>query len=195
MISHKHKCIFLHIPKSGGLSLNNALSKKIHVEKEFKTGHRRYEDYINHFGKNILTYYSFTFVRNPWDRLVSSFHYLKNGGIGNRYDINAGKILKNYKFGSFVKDFTNKKFPFIHFIEQMFFIDQPNQINFIGRFENLQQDFDTICGKIGIPQQQLPHTNKSKHKHYTEYYDEDTRKIVAEKYERDIELFGYKFGE
>ena len=74
-------------------------------------------------------------------------------------------------------------------------IDGENRMDFIGRVENYQEDFDIICDKIGVPRKELPHTNRSKHKHYTEYYNDETRKLIAQFYSKDVDYFGYKFGE
>ena len=201
MISHKHKFIFVHINKTGGKSIELALGadlSELHGQPrhvKHGTPHQwKYPKYWN-------TYFTFTFVRNPWSRAVSAyFFYLKRTQSKQKY-LSASRqngftefILQNPEFlktksSSMVDSLT-------HYIFTMCQMDWiVSDYDFIGRFENLQEDFNVVCDKIGIPKQQLPHKNKSKHKHYTEYYDDETKQIVAEKYAKDIEYFGYKFGE
>ena len=198
MIDHRHKCIFVHIPKCGGSSLGKKFrgSKNISVidhnirNKNFK--------YLKDRVAEGLKGYVFTFSRNPWDRLVSAYFYL-NQGEKTQDKIDYDRYLSHYSsFEDMVLNWNNILFNQIHFKEQYKWIcDSNGELipDFIGRFENLQEDFNVVCDKIGIPRQDLPHARKSKHKHYTEYYDDETRQIVAEKYAKDIEYFGYEFGE
>jgi hypothetical protein len=184
-IYDKHKCIFFHIPKSAGSSIYKALDGK---------GYSTHKKHL--ISKENENYFKFTFVRNPFDRFVSTYFYFKKYGRDGRGDVKMGDVVNRFNF---FKDFVINfdKIPetewcYPHWKQQMHWIHK--DIDFVGRFENLQQDFNTICDKIGIPRQQLPHKLKSKHKHYTEYYDDETKQIVAEKYAKDIDYFGYKFG-
>ena len=195
MISIKHKYIYYHVTKCGGTTIENLLLKlegiqqKIpytklnhHIRKKFNIGYGNQHS-LPEFYQDTLKkqYFSFTFIRNPYDRCLSEFFYLKK--------IKREEIL-NMTFSEYVKnqDSINDKF---HGLSLHLYTED---CDFIGRCENFQEDFSTVCDKIGIPQQQLPHKNKSKHKHYTEYYDDETRQIVAEKFAKDIEYFGYEFG-
>tara|TARA_B100000676_G_C17747103_1_gene664492 strand:- start:129 stop:719 length:591 start_codon:yes stop_codon:yes gene_type:complete len=145
-------------------------------------------------GEKYDSYFKFAFVRNPWDRVVSCWADKSNPNHAMFWPKSIFNIANGKSFDEFVNFLKNNAFKKDrHIVPQVFFV--PPDIDFIGRFENLQEDFNTVCDKIGIPQQQLPHENKSNHKHYTEYYDDETREIVGEKYARDIEYFGYKFGE
>ena len=169
--------------------------------------------------EDLDNFFVFSFVRNPFSRIVSRYLHLtyffkkkeiaKNIGLvlggwsqQNFNDffkiMNLNKNIDNFTFSNFVKFAMIKHDD--HWMVQCNLLEKYSNIkvedfNFIGKFENLQQDFDTVCDKIGIPRKQLPHQNKTKHKHYTEYYDDETKQIVAEKYAKDIEYFGYKFGE
>jgi hypothetical protein len=78
----------------------------------------------------------------------------------------------------------------------------PSKMDFIGRFETREQDLDYISNKIGIEldpkfsaKKREVQKARSKHKHYTEYYDDETKQIVAERCAKDIEVFGYEFGD
>jgi hypothetical protein len=195
MVSHKHKFIFIHIPKTGGTSVQKTLMNNANIKRADFTKHEHlHRDLLSKttFGHEALphklkSYFSFCFVRNPWEKIVSQYHF-------NRHWFG----MQNYKFDEYVFAFkrgrrVSAKNPyFLPWITD----EKGNVIvDFIGRYENIQEDFNTICDKIGIPQQQLPHKNKTKHKHYTEYYEDETRQIVAQKYAKDIDYFGYEFGE
>ena len=192
-ISHENEFIFIHVPKTAGLSISSAigLDEVKHFDQE--TIIKKQSS-----GLDVSGYYKFAFCRNPWDRLLSLYFYVTTGTElisdnkkMNKMIINFDTFCKLVHFDNYICN------PFVwdvHYKPQLDFID-PTDIDFVGKFENLQEDFDIICDKINIPRQQLPHKNKSKHKHYTEYYDDETRQIVAEKYAKDIERFGYKFGE
>lgn len=142
--------------------------------------------------------FSFSFVRNPWERLVSSYAYLSDGGNCPDDSEEYNNLFSKFRnFRNTILNWHVNFFNQIHFKPQCEWIcdDKNIIVDYVGRFETIQEDYDTICDKIGIPRQELPHINKSHHKHYTEYYDDETREIVAEKYAKDIEYFGYKFGD
>jgi len=208
MISHKHKFIFVEFPKTGTTTIGSVLGKYSDV----KRNHKKDSLYRKHAPPSTIkqlfekenkkdewkNYFKFTFTRNPWDRMLSLWSFIaislerhKNGTLKNIEWINSC-IMECKTFKEYIKltaDWPGVNNSLFHFA----FDKDEKFVDFIGKFENLQEDFDTICDKIGIPRQQLPHKNKTKHKHYTEYYDDETREIVAQKYAKDIEYFGYKF--
>lgn len=208
MIFHDQKTCFIHVPKCGGTSVELCLLKNFYPDfykkllfnldkkKRFPLSgflneseqnllfNGRLKDGCQHYPISFLdqktqeNYFIFTFVRNPWSKALSEYFYFKN----------------QLKFKIAFKKFINRNCPYpFHMDKQISFINE--NIDFIGRFENFQEDFDTVCDKIGIARQKLPHKNKTNHKHYTEYYDDETREIVAKKYAKDIEYFGYEFGD
>jgi len=199
MISHKHKFIFIHINKTGGSSIERAIDPSIptHNNKTNRVcpsatvGNTYHE--TKHFPARKMwanhpdcfdLYFKFTFVRNPWATEASLYNWFKFIGVARGTKLSFKEFL-----------YQRVKLKRMGFRIMLGNSKQYSLMDYIGRFENLQEDFNIICDKIGIPQQQLPHKNKIKHKHYTEYYDDETRQIVAEKYAEDIEYFGYKFGE
>lgn len=194
MIIHEHKAIFVHIPKTAGTSIECLfginVSDDITLNQNTFTGWDGYKQmYIQHCSiqqildwsmMDLSNYFSFTFVRNPWDRIVSDYLFFK---------IRSDMSLKEFIVKEGVSDPT-------HVLPQMYFIKKRNGeigLDFIGRFENLQCDFNTVCDKIGIERQTLPHMLKKQRKHYSFYYDDETVELIAKKYKEDIEYFGYEF--
>ncbi len=186
------KAIFVHIPKTAGLSV---------VESVFGThgGHRSAAYYRKIFDKEFEQYFKFTFVRNPWDRLYSAYRFLEAGGL-NKHDKQAFEIhlAKCKSFEDFVINWLDEKmiFKIIHFFPQSYFIvDDKGKslVDYIGRFENLQKDYQHIVQQLGL-EVSLPHVNKSNRKDsYQFIYTKEMEEKVARIYQEDISRFSYTF--
>ena len=155
------------------------------------TAKRIYEPYWN-------DYFKFSFVRNPWDRMVSM------GKCPAFYGVHLSKNPPSINFNGYLKKFPKIEVDPRSQSRHDNFSPEPNsvylnilneELDYIGKFENLQEDYNIICDAINKPRATLandpPH--QSRHKHYAFYYDDETREIIAEKYAKDIEYFGYEF--
>lgn len=67
------------------------------------------------------------------------------------------------------------------------------EMDFIMKFENLENDFLTVCKRLGIPEVSLPKLNKSKRKHYSNYYDDELVKLVGNRFWEEVKFGNYKF--
>ena len=144
-------------------------------------------------------YFKFCFVRNPWDKLVSFYCDKLNINNPSHRDFlkyNGFKVGISFEELVYaIRDIQDREAE-RHFKSQYTFVtDQRNNlvVDFVGRFENLEEDFNKICKIAGLPPIALPHRYKSVHDHYSTYYTDETRRVVAERYKKDIEMFGYDF--
>lgn len=188
MIDHERKIIQIHVPKSGGLTIRYSLFNNKQSDRYMHVYPKN-----PHYSKviNDPNYYKFTFVRNPWDKLVSGYLFT----LKKIKDPAFYKTIKKFKdFNEFVLNVNKEQLLCSQrFAPQINWIKDINY-NFIGRFENLQEDFYKICDDLQIERIELPYINNSVgRKNYKEYYTEEIKNIVADLYKEDIKYFNYKF--
>ncbi len=227
MVCLEYNCLFVHVPKTAGQSIEQFFMDRLGLDWATdrerlllqanddpakgteKLAHLSAAEYVRCGHVSQAEYdrlYSFSFVRNPYQRLVSEYLY------------------RNYFHHRSFADFVLNKLPqpgwddkYRHVMPQYDMLHGPDGqllVDFVGRFENLQTDFDRVCGKLGIPESTLPHRNPSDKAsrnirrrirnliwfngenaktHWSEYYDWRTRAAVSELYRDDLETFGYSF--
>lgn len=196
-----HRCIFVHIPKAAGMSICRSLFGNL------AGGHATLADYqIILAQAEYEGYFKFSFVRNPWDRVFSAYHFLKHGGA-TEYDRQWAPNIACYEtFEDFIRHglttpVMRRK---LHFRPQHRFLTVPFEqgigVDFIGFFENIEQDFEIIKRSLGLKHNpELKHENRTtrqghqNYRDYRDFYSDETRDIVARYYRRDIELLGYDF--
>lgn len=187
MINKKYNFIHIHITKNAGVSIEKLFNNPI-------GDHRTVKAYINQIGyERYKKYYSFAFIRNPWDKMVSNYEYDKKGGHdGKRKKFGADK-LSFKEWLKVLNKYPNKP-PKTYMNQYDWLTNHKNEldVDYIGRFENIDDDWKYICDKINI-NMELPHYNKTKEKNYKSYYDDESYEIVKKYYIKDINYFNYEF--
>ena len=168
MICHKYKCILIHIPRCAGSSMEYAIANKNWWSYEPSTKHILASTAKTLYAEYWDDYFKFSFVRNPWSRMLSMSKFANFYGC----KIKHGKLdVKDYftKFKDIEIDPRSESLgEEVDPVKNAVYLNILNEeIDFIGRFENLQQDFGVVCDKIGIPRQQLPHKAQYTTQHNT----------------------------
>jgi hypothetical protein len=200
MISLQKRFLFVHIPKTAGNSIQSVL--RDYSEDEL-VALRKEQDGVERFGLRNPKYkikkhstlaeyraalgetefgnlYRFTCVRNPWDRMAS--YYFTPTQKTEAWD--RKKFRKVISSALSVADYLRldkgEGDPF-------------GNVDYAMRFENLADDFRTVCAALNISPTILPQYNRSNREHYSRYYDEELRELVRARFAAEIERFGYVF--
>src|SRR4029453_18571396 len=212
MISHKHKCIFVEVPKTGSTSVRAILGKawKPHLNL-WQIKQLMEASWTNYGGRrnrlmaatNLLgperrprrtrrwhfeSYFNFEFVPNPWARVVSLYERTE-----------ALQLRNEMKFEQFVDWIQYSSATCVHSSPHRYqldwFVDANGNLlaDFIGKFERLDEDWAFVAQKLGV-EEKLPHRRENpRARNYTEYYTPRTRGLIAAKFKVDIERFDYEF--
>ncbi|MEL0654876.1 sulfotransferase family 2 domain-containing protein [Pseudoalteromonas issachenkonii] len=220
MISKFDNCLFVHIPKVAGQSIESVFLQRAGLQWDERDSFLLKKNTNSKFGpprlahltareyielgylslEQFSTLFRFSFVRNPWQRILSEYQYRGYNCSFKSFLLNQFPTIKsdNYHSGDDL---------YRHVIPQAEFVcDQQGKplVDFIGRFESIADDFSYISERITGQALALPHKNKtvsrfkrllpSRPRHYTDYYCDKTEQFVAQYYAQDIEMFDYSFG-
>lgn len=201
LISHKHKFIFIHIQKTAGTSISSALEpfcEDLYPSIKHWSARKIKEK----FGPDVWNeYFKFSFVRNPYERLLSWYNMIDRAREipGNNPNPFHSYIHKNiHSFSEFIMN--DKVFIDVNVlrwrlspqrIAQFQRVSESGRIivDFVGKYENINEDFSSICKKLNIEGVTLPHINKCEHDHYMSYYTKETIGEVNSFAEEDFHYF------
>ncbi len=214
LISYQKRFIFVHVPKVAGSSIRDAIQRYAYRPDMYlwnrvlrKLGlrarlpaspiyslstHSTAGEAKHHLPSEVFAgFFKFAFVRNPWDHLVSKYHFILKRPPHRHYEI----VRTLSCFRDYVRWLEENPGEALHGALQKYFVtDHSGQmlVDFLGRYENLQDDFQTACRRVGI-HATLPHVNVSKHDDYRAYFDSETIDVVGRLFAPDIKFFGYDF--
>ena len=219
MISSEKKILYIHCPKTGGNSIQNALLPYADETKlvgegtwdgvqQFGLKHPHYKALQKHsslsryyqcVGRSKLSsFFKFAVVRNPWDLLISHYFspYRKVNGWDRENFIQMVRMIPPLSY------YIQSRSLVAHYLKRKGICFENRRpldadIDMLLRFEHLDEDYKLLCERIGLPYAELPRVNKSKRRRSVEYYDGDEELIdmIRKKYRKEINFMGYTFEE
>jgi len=185
--------IFVHVPKVAGTSISHSLYGR-------SLGHIRAKDIIRYGPRNIQEIYSFAFVRNPWDRAVSAYHFAKSGG-SNIAGMTNAHLYKHDDFSDFSsfclwlsKQNLSELDPVFRSQSDFVTNDEGEVIvDFLGKLEFLDSDLKRFNLATGL-NLSVEKMNRSDRDVYQNYYSSKSLiDLIGEIYKEDVRNFGYRF--
>ena len=206
VINNSFRFVFVHVPKAAGTSMRSALKRLDGDETSAIAPRTKHEtlyqvraawpDRVGAASDALDDYFVFGFVRNPWERMVSLYHYLVERRPRKEIDgVDS--------FAHFLR-LVGEEEPWVVGLHSMrvqvdFFRPQSDSqphADFVGHLEHLHEDFDWLCQRLELPDslvlEQLNRSSNSD-RDYREFYTPALVDIVAGRFANDVETFGYSF--
>jgi len=185
--------LFIRIPKTASVSIHVVPGIDAYHKVVSGIGHNTAEQLKEFLGEDLYnSRFTFAIARNPYDRLVSAYHYFVQKAA-RKWSKALAKEFPTFK--SFCYQFNREKYEGERQqfrLQKEFVVDKNDEVivDYIGRFESLHQSWEVIKKRLNLSDS-LDHLNKSKHKAWQSYYDEKCQDIVYRSYKEDFEFFGY----
>lgn len=220
LLSHRHRYLFVHIAKTGGTSVRAVLARRRWLDPWYWPGFlcRRVSRLCRHrvasmmprhapaiVAQEILPpdlfaeLYKFAFVRNPWDRLVSSYAHFQRErqDVLSQYHIDGFEPFVHWMLhapidhvprAALVRALRRSQFEYLVDWQGTLLVD------FVGRFERLEEDFRSVTQRLRLEQLHLPHKRRSAARgDYRAMYSDALAEEVGRAYAADVSAFGYSF--
>lgn len=206
IISHAKRFIFFAVPKTGTHAVRDILRLSkgeddweqqalfgqqwlpIPEIAEIQHGHISVPQIRPHLDQEIWTrYFKFAFVRNPFDRFISICFFLNRQNPSFRES-----PLAWMKMAMKRPQFRGR----VLVTPQYWQLSDSNAdlaVDFVGRYETLQQSIDEVCERLQLKRSTLKSKNASEHGHYRDYYDDELKEWVGHYYREDLAHFNYAF--